>query len=44
VACPEEVAWASGWIDAAQPQSLAQPLAENDHGHYLLRLLAEKVL
>ena len=43
VACPEEIAWRNGWIDAAQLQALAQPLAKNGYGQYLLRLLAEKV-
>ena len=43
VACPEDIAWRSGWIDAAQLQGLAQPLAKNGYGQYLLRLLQEKV-
>jgi glucose-1-phosphate thymidylyltransferase len=43
VACPEEIAWRNGWIDAAQVQALAQPLAKNGYGQYLLKLLAEKV-
>jgi glucose-1-phosphate thymidylyltransferase len=43
VACPEEVAWRNGWIDSAQLQALAQPLARNGYGQYLLKLLAEKV-
>ena len=43
IACPEEIAWRSGWIDAAQLQGLAQPLAKNGYGQYLLRLLQEKV-
>jgi len=43
VACPEEIAWRSGWIDAAQLQALAQPLAKNAYGQYLLRLLSDKV-
>jgi glucose-1-phosphate thymidylyltransferase len=43
VACPEEIAWRNGWIDAAQLQALAQPLAKNGYGQNLLRLLAEKV-
>jgi glucose-1-phosphate thymidylyltransferase len=43
VACPEEIAWRNGWIDSAQLQALAQPLAKNGYGQYLLRLLAEKV-
>jgi glucose-1-phosphate thymidylyltransferase len=44
VACPEELAWRQGWIDTAQLGRLAQPLAKNGYGQYLLRLLAEKVL
>ena len=43
IACPEEIAWRHGWIDAAQLQGLAQPLAKNGYGQYLLRLLQEKV-
>ncbi len=43
IACPEEVAWREGWIDAAQLQALAAPLAKNGYGQYLQRLLEEKV-
>ena len=43
VACPEEVAYRSGWIDAAQLEALASPLAKNGYGQYLLKVLAEKV-
>ena len=43
IACPEEIAWRSGWIEAAQLQQLAQPLIKNGYGQYLLRLLHEKV-
>ena len=43
IACPEEIAWRCGWIDAAQLTQLAQPLAKNGYGQYLLRLLQEKV-
>ena len=39
VACPEEVAFRSGWIDAEQVRRLAQPLAKNEYGRYLLGLL-----
>ncbi|TDQ44944.1 glucose-1-phosphate thymidylyltransferase RfbA [Tepidicella xavieri] len=39
VACPEEIAWRNGWIDSAQLQQLAQPLAKNGYGQYLLNLL-----
>ena len=41
VACPEEIAFAQKWIDAAQIQKLAAPLAKNGYGQYLLRLLKE---
>jgi glucose-1-phosphate thymidylyltransferase len=44
VACPEEIAWRRGWIDADQVRRLAQPLARNGYGRYLLRLLDERVL
>jgi glucose-1-phosphate thymidylyltransferase len=43
VACPEEIAYRSGWIDAAQLEALARPLAKNGYGQYLLKLLTEKV-
>jgi glucose-1-phosphate thymidylyltransferase len=43
VACPEEIAFRSGWIDAAQLEALAKPLAKNGYGQYLLKLLTEKV-
>jgi glucose-1-phosphate thymidylyltransferase len=42
VACPEEVAFRAGWIDAAQLERLAAPMRKNGYGQYLLRLLAEK--
>ena len=38
VCCPEEIAWHNGWIDAAQLERLAQPLAKNGYGQYLLGL------
>ncbi|AYH45711.1 glucose-1-phosphate thymidylyltransferase RfbA [Azoarcus sp. DN11] len=43
IACPEEIAWRAGWIDAAQLTDLARPLAKNGYGQYLLRLLEERV-
>ena len=39
VACPEEIAWRSGWIDDAQLQCLADPLKKNGYGKYMLSLL-----
>ncbi len=43
VACPEELAFRNGWIDAAQLEALARPLVKNGYGQYLLKLLGEKV-
>jgi glucose-1-phosphate thymidylyltransferase len=43
VACPEEIAWRRGWIDDAQLERLAAPLAKSGYGQYLLDLLKEKV-
>ncbi len=42
VAAPEEIVWRHGWIDDAQLERLAKPLAKSGYGQYLLRLLAEK--
>ena len=39
VSCPEEIAYQQKWIDAAQIQKLAAPLAKNGYGQYLLSLL-----
>lgn len=38
VCCPEEIAWNNGWIDDAQLEALARPLAKNGYGEYLLGL------
>jgi glucose-1-phosphate thymidylyltransferase len=43
VACPEEIAYRQGWIDAEQVQRLAAPLAKNAYGQYLLGMLKEQV-
>ena len=42
VACPEEIAYRSGWIDAAQLEALAAPLLKNGYGQYLMQVLREK--
>ncbi|MGJ7475829.1 glucose-1-phosphate thymidylyltransferase RfbA [Pseudomonas fulva] len=43
VACPEEICFRAGWIDAQQLERLAQPLLKNGYGQYLRNLLSEKV-
>lgn len=43
VACPEEIAWRNGWIDAAQLEKMAVLLAKSGYGKYLQGLLKEKV-
>jgi glucose-1-phosphate thymidylyltransferase len=43
VACPEEIAYRQGWIDAGQLEKLAKPLSKNGYGQYLMRILKEKV-
>ncbi len=42
VACPEEIAFRHGWIDAVQLEKLAAPMRQNAYGQYLLRLLRER--
>ena len=39
VACPEEIAYRKGFIDAEQVCKLAEPLAKNAYGQYLLNLI-----
>ena len=43
VACPEEIAYRSRWIDAEQVESLAKPLAKNGYGAYLRQIISESV-
>jgi len=44
IACPEEIAYRLGWIDAGQVERLAEPLAKNEYGQYLKRMLSEKIV
>lgn len=42
IACPEEVAFRMGWIDADALRRLAEPVAKSDYGRYLLTLANER--
>ena len=42
--CPEEIPWGNGWITDAQLHALAQPLAKNGYGQYLLSLASRGVV
>jgi glucose-1-phosphate thymidylyltransferase len=44
IACPEEIAYRLGWIEAEQVERLAAPLARNEYGRYLLRMLRQQIL
>lgn len=39
IACLEEIAWRNGWLSSEQIASIAKPMAKNDYGQYLLRLI-----
>jgi glucose-1-phosphate thymidylyltransferase len=41
IACPEEIAYRQGFIDAVQLEALAHPIAKSGYGQYLLALLRE---
>lgn len=43
VACPEEIAYRNGWIDAESLAKLAKPLQKNGYGQYLTRILEERI-
>ena len=42
VACPEEISYRMGYIDAAQLTALAEPMRKNEYGQYLLALIENK--
>ena len=44
IACPEEIAWRNGYISDEQLEKLAQTLATNGYGKYLLHVLREQSL
>mgnify|MGYP003589948659 FL=1 len=41
IACPEEIAYKMGYINAAQVLNLAKPLSKNEYGQYLIRIIEE---
>jgi glucose-1-phosphate thymidylyltransferase len=43
IACPEEVAFRTGFIDAAQLEALARKLEKSSYGEYLMRVLTERL-
>ncbi|MEK7840706.1 MAG: glucose-1-phosphate thymidylyltransferase, partial [Pseudomonadota bacterium] len=43
IACPEEIAYRMGYINAAQLEALATPYRNNGYGQYLLNLLKEQI-
>jgi glucose-1-phosphate thymidylyltransferase len=43
VACPEEIAYRSGWIGAERLEALAQPMLKNGYGQYLMKVLKDQV-
>ena len=40
IACPEEIAYRMGYIDAAQVRAIAEPVRKSAYGEYLLQLVA----
>ncbi len=43
IACPEEIAYRMGWIDAARLEALATPLLKSGYGQHLLSILRDRV-
>ena len=43
ICCPEEIAYASGFISAEQLRARAEDYGQNEYGRYLLRVLGESV-
>jgi glucose-1-phosphate thymidylyltransferase len=41
IACPEEIAFRQGWIDADKVLQRAEPLKKNEYGQYLIGLVRE---
>jgi len=43
VSCPEEIAYRAGWISAERLEQHARSMMKNGYGHYLMRVLQDKV-
>ncbi len=43
IACPEEIGYRLGYINAEELQRLAEPMKKNEYGQYLLQVLEEKI-
>jgi glucose-1-phosphate thymidylyltransferase len=43
VACPEEIAFRSGWIDTNMLEALAKPMLKNGYGQYLMQVVRSQV-
>jgi glucose-1-phosphate thymidylyltransferase len=43
VACPEEIAFRSGWITTSELEALAQPMLKNGYGQYLMQIVKSQV-
>ena len=44
IACPEEIAWRKGWIDAADVEQIGQAMDNNNYGQYLLHLIERNLI
>ncbi len=42
--CPEEIAFARGWVDAEALTGMAAQLSKNDYGRYLQGLLTDRMM
>ncbi|MCR5885723.1 glucose-1-phosphate thymidylyltransferase RfbA [Rhizobacter sp. J219] len=43
VACPEEIAFRSGWITTEQLENMAQPMLKNGYGQYLMQIVKSQI-